>query len=178
MTNIEIITTAIAFLSLLTVMYQLWNNTRVTKADFIYSIRNDFYSKKSKFIMFFIEYDFIDFKENKEKGKNYDSYFAIDKNKVKSLSEQFKVFETFAEKSDYTIHIQDMDNYVLGYLNDIGEYYKKRIIDFDYIFNSFGYYIVRVSENQAIKDYIKWDRNVKLCINDYKLFDKIADKFK
>lgn len=185
MTYLEIITISIALLGLVAVVMQIRKSTEATKADFIYRLRDDFYSKKTKFILFFIENDFIEFRGNKEDGKDYESYFVIKKDSINLLNENFSAFIEFAKKSFYTIHIQEMDDYVLGYLNDIGEYYKNGIIDIDYIFNSFGYYLVNVSQNTAIKEYIEWDRNpnkqrdqYNLCVNDYKLFEVIADKCK
>lgn len=186
----DILTALIALSSIITIICLLWYNTKSINintealninaktmgADFIYRLRNDFYSKKNKLIMFFIENDFIDFKENKEKGKEYESYFAIKKDKVDSLPENFSVYIEFAKNSFYTIHIQEMDDFVLGYLEDIGEFYARKIFDIKYISNAFGYYIIKVFENKAMKEYIKWDRTGtdKICHNDYSLFEKLA----
>lgn len=136
------------------------------EADFIFRLRNDFYSKKNKLIMFFIENDFIEFKENNKENKKYDSYFVIKEKCVNELPIQFNEFKIFAQKSNYAIHIQDMDNYVLGYLNDIGEYWKNGTIDIDYIANSFEYPIRIVLENEVIKNYI--------INNKYSFIEKIA----
>lgn len=172
----DIIAVLIALLSLVVVFFQLRIYTKTMNADFIFRLRNDFYSKKNKFIMFFIENDFIEFKENKEKGKEYESYFEINRVKVEKLQEQFSAFKKYAKETEYAIHIQDMDNYVLGYLEDIGEFNKRKVVDFTYILISFGYSILKVYENKAIIDYIKWVRasEDKICRNDYMLFEDIA----
>ncbi len=168
---IDLIAVLIALASLVTVYFQIQINTKTVKADFIYRLKNDFYSKKSMLILFFIEKDLITFTES---NKVCESYFAIKEKEVKELPIQFKVFINFAEKSNYAIHIQEMDNFVLGYLEDIGEFYDRKIFDIKYISNAFGYYIIKVLENKAIDKYLKWDREEKYCQNDYKLFEKLA----
>lgn len=155
----EIITIAIALFGLIFLIKQINQNTKVSKADFIYRLRNDFYSKKSKFILFFIEEKIIN---NKNKD---DKYFTLDRDKIINLHIEYSDFKNFAELSNYVIHIQDMDNYVLGYLNDIGEYLKKGVIDKDYVVNSFQDPFRVIRKNKIIWDYIHQSKKYQFIEN-------------
>ena len=58
------------------------------------------------------------------------------------------------------IYIDDeIDDEVLGYFEDIGNYEKKGLLDFELIDTAFGYYIKQIWKNDEIQKYITWLRD-------------------
>lgn len=67
----------------------------------------------------------------------------------------------------------DLDDY-LGYFELLNTYVESDVIQFNWIYNQFGYYIINAYNNKEIKDYLK-----KLKLNNptstyYSGFEKLA----
>jgi hypothetical protein len=52
-----------------------------------------------------------------------------------------------------------VENSLLNHFDDLGQFYKEGVLDIDYIYNGFDYYIESIHENEQVKKYLKWLRD-------------------
>ena len=123
-----------------------------TKADFTHRFKTDFFTEQSCTLMTLFDNDLLIFDTITNKnGSNDFGYFRIDTTKTKELKIKFP---SLFVKTNYSVY--EIDNYLLNHFNDLGQFYKKGILDIDYIYNGFDYYVESIYENKQIKEFLKW----------------------
>ncbi len=124
-----------------------------------------------------IDYDLLLFREKNIISKELDTkfaYFEIDQKKLESnpiLSSCIKDPE-----ENYCAH--DIDDLLLGPLDDIGTFHKKKLMDIDIARSFFRYYIMRLCKNQQIDNYLKWHKKQPDAANAYEGLSYIYNIFK
>ena len=82
--------------------------------------------------------------------------FKLNEEKLESAPIAKKEKEKLKSKQIYVD--DEIDDEVLGYFEDIGNYEKKGLLDFELIDTAFGYYIKQIWKNSEMKNYINWLR--------------------
>jgi len=147
------------------------NNT--TNADFIHKLKNDFFTSRTRKLFIL-----VDLKAVKFITKNDDIiYFEVEEEKIKNQPERIK--KRLQSKKIYSSY--DVDDILLGPLEDIGLFLRKKIIKIEMTYPEFGYYVMRVYENEEIKKYIEYLRkeeenrdayeNLEFLYNECKKFE-------
>ncbi len=92
-------------------------------------------------------------------------FFGNKKNQkiIRSIEEKEKLLKQNGGKFDE----YDLDDY-LGYFNMMKKFVDEKLINFKFIDDSFGHYIVRAWENEEIKIYI---RGLRVESNDYRYYE-------
>jgi hypothetical protein len=128
---------------------QLSGLAQTSRADFIFRLKSEFFNPRSKPLLFLIEEDLIDFILEGETG-----YFVIkDANdeRVKSLMRYFGFTEN-------RIPTQEIDDLILGILEDVGMFQRKGVITLEDVYGVFDTYVVEINDNPAIREYMKYSR--------------------
>lgn len=134
---------------------QIRKFNKTTRAEFIHKFKTDFFSKELELVIFYIENELLEFKIEKISDKPC-PYFQIKKNEIEKISDIFNKYKKYAEDHEYTIQSDEIDNLLLGQIEDMGLIRKRKIINTEYIYETFYYYIQKIHSNSAIQDYIKW----------------------
>jgi hypothetical protein len=155
---------------------QLSKNNKTRKADFTHRLDSEFFTSDSRICVELIYLDLIKFIE--PENPNDDGYFLIDKNKVESLTKRYHLLKDFAKKRDFEISCFEIDDLLLGHFEKIGLYWNKKVVDIDFVYGIFDYYIQLTYDNNDIKNYIKWMRQDPNCVDVYEQFETIANELK
>ena len=146
----------VIFTALVTLIayWQLSNISKTTSTDFIHRLKNDFFTEPTRILMDHIIEERIKFKEFLAEGpekKALGAYFEVDNN---SLFERFpEEIKAQLAKKKYYLEVE-VDDFVLGPLEDIGLFEERRLIDTEMAYEEFSYYTIEAFENEEIKKYI------------------------
>ena len=163
---IEFLTPIIALIGVIIALFQLAKNNKNRMADFTHRLDNDFFTKETENFIILIDLELIEFIEiNKD-----DCFFKIKQQEVLNLSGRYSVVKEFSRIRNYEISTQEMDDYYLGLFEKIGLYGKTKVINIEFIYECFDYYIQLAYENNEIKKYIKWIR--EHAPEDEDIYDK------
>jgi hypothetical protein len=69
----------------------------------------------------------------------------------------------------------EVDDFLLGHFEDVGWYARRRLIDLDAAYQSFGFYVIATCEHQEIKKYLDDQRAKEYSYDD---LDWLYKKFK
>jgi hypothetical protein len=119
-----------------------------SSADFIHKLNSDFYTEGSRKVRALLE--------------NTDTKFRV--------AGKVGIFELVGRPPlEQTIFFndEDVDDLVLGPLESVAVFYFNGAIDLPTTYEIFGTYVVRLWENEAIQDYIKWSRTIPNCEDVY-----------
>lgn len=145
------ISTFLAALGTITAVYvtrrQLRGLSETSKADFLHRLKSDFFTADSEEILFLIEHNLLEFMILETKDPN-DEEMAI----FKPKKDKHKLMKS--PKHNYTT--TEVDRLILGNLEDVGIFEKKKLIDIDSVYEEFSEYIERAWSNEAIRRYVKW----------------------
>ena len=138
----------------------------VNKIKFTNEFKSDFFSSENRLLFELIEYD-IDKKDDKE----YTLFFIEDQNEqyFKMVYENIKneivrinyiksIESVFGYKKEI-FTTTEIDNLLLGHLEDIGSYMKDKLLHDNMLYDIFSYYVQTCYENKQIKKYIKSARD-------------------
>ena len=123
-----------------------------TSADFIYRLRNDFFTPEARNLFILVDLNAIKF--IKKKGENDIVYFEVDEEKLKDWPDEIK--KDLTAKKFYISY--EVDDILLGPLEDVGLYLKRKIIEIEMTYPEFGWYVKRIYENEEIKKYVEYLR--------------------
>lgn len=142
------VSTAVGALSTLILvivgLFQLRSIRKTSNADFIHRLRDDFFTDKARYFIELIDKKLIT--------------FSIKSNEPKFL----KIDEINSEPYD-EISVYEIDDFILGPLEDVATYEYEGIIKLGMIYSIFSWYIEIVWKNESIQEYIKWQRKQKNC---------------
>jgi|GEM_PF-844045 len=153
---------------------QLKKFNTTTRADFIDRFKKHFFTPSARDILSLFQYGALKFKLAKiDYGEDLPSgdfpYFEIDKN----IREQLTLF--VQAKEIYTAY--EIDDDLLGHIDDLGTFEKRRILDISIIYELFEYYITEAWENEEINKYVQWQRVGNESYRDiYDNFEYIYNK--
>ncbi|MGH7093198.1 MAG: hypothetical protein ACREFB_06665, partial [Stellaceae bacterium] len=165
--------TAIATLALIWLgIKQLQGLANTANADFVLRRADKFFQSETRVLLHLIEDNYLLFKE---KTPLRNSYFLLDEQKIKCLHEDIK--NKFLKKRVYSTY--EIDDLILGPLEDIATLEEKNRISFDLIYDFFSWYISRVWENSEIQRYVHAARKEREGGGDiYEGLEKLAKRCK
>ncbi len=178
-TNVDWTATGTMFIALGTFVLagiawtQLGKTNKISKADFAHRFKSDFFNERTRQLFLLFEYDLLLFK--KERVANARSefmYFEVDREKIDSAP--FLRDAVKGEKKLYTCH--EIDDLLLGHFEDLGLFCKKGLMEIEFIYEGFDFYIEEIHENEQIKKYIADTRKEEGGEDIYDNFDYIFDE--
>jgi hypothetical protein len=153
---------------------QLKNFNNSKKADFVHRLKTDFFTEQSSTLIVLIDNNLLKFDTISNKKDSIDfGFFSVDTLKINRIKS--KLPNLFV-KTNYSAY--DVDNYILNPLDELGQLYKRNILDIDYIYDGFGYYVESVYENVQIQKYIEWVRADENSKDTFENFDYIYNEIK
>ena len=133
---------------------QLNKISKIAQADFIHRFTESFFRLECRNLLLLFDYGLLSFKTIKVKDKEI-PYFEVDQ---KMLAEFSCIDQKTKEHLKSTYSEFDVDDCLLGYLEDIGNYRKERLINFRLADQVFGSYIEGLWEDKEVQKYIKWTK--------------------
>jgi len=140
--------------------YQLSGIKKTTNADFIKQYNNDFFVESTRNIIMLLDYNALRYHEKnvtlEDNSVSQYGYFIIDNNILNQLELSNDVLNALIEKRVYSCF--EIDDLLLGKLEDIGLFLKQGFLNKKHVFNHFAWYIGVAWENPEIQKYIKAQR--------------------
>lgn len=65
---------------------------------------------------------------------------------------------TFTGRSGIAFNARDLDRHILGPLESVGVFQKRRLLDVEFVYDFFGSSILNVMQNKEVQAYISWRR--------------------
>ncbi|NWJ52971.1 MAG: hypothetical protein HXX14_19130 [Bacteroidetes bacterium] len=155
---------------------QLRGLNKNRKGDFSHRFKKDFFCKNTRQLLFFIYSDLLIFRELQSDPDH--PYFKINKDKLDKLPDAYVDYKNVAKDMNYQIDPFKIDDYLLGHFEDMGFFVKKGILEIEYIYVSFDWYIKLTHENCSIRKYIKWLQKQANSEDVYENFQYIAEECK
>lgn len=170
-----------------TAFKQLTSIKNSENSSFINEFSKRFFSDKTRLIFQLIEID--NYNKNNSPSFSFDEnqqYFKINTSAIGDDDEKnnFKQSLLKAFGFDKTIFTtNEIDDFLLGHIEDIGGLFEKKVLDEDQIDNTFSYYILEIHNNAEIQKYVSYarrDEEERNCeIKNYKsrLYEKFDDLY-
>ena len=130
------------------------NNTN--KEVFLNNLKEQFFTPKARGLIFLIEQEALGYEVKKFKLKDSENEVELDvfhNNLLVPIKDYLKEQGATVPQDIYTTN--EVDDYLLQHLEDLGLYYKKGIINLDDADEAFGFYVTTIHDNGAIAEYIK-----------------------
>ena len=155
---------------------QLTEIQKTTKADFHYKMTRNFFTDQSRNLIMLFENNLLEFKELKIPSQNIDYvYFALNKERAKIfVNDSLNLLES--TKDVYSQY--EIDDLLLSPFDDLETYLLNKMINLEYAYSGFGWYVETIFENHEIQKYLKWMRSDKESKDEYKNVDDLYKKFK
>jgi hypothetical protein len=142
--------TAVATLLLAWIAFkQLGGLADTSRADFVFRLKSEFFNEKSRRLIFLIEEDLLEFVPEGESG-----YFLI----KGYSSEDTRARISHLGFEGPKISSQEIDDLILGILEDVGLFQRKGVIDLEDVYVIFDTYVMDCLDSQAIEEYLKFSR--------------------
>ena len=149
---------------------QLKKGNLISQADFDQRFKNDFFKEKTQQLFMLFQYDLIEFKTEDEFP-----YFEVDSAKIDANP----IFKIYLAENKYRYSAYEIDELLLGHFEDLGFFCKKGLMDIEFIYEGFSYYIEEIHKNKQIQNYIEWTRGGEDESGDeFYNFDFIFNKVK
>ena len=145
---------------------QLSGLKNTSRADFMYRMRQDFFTPETRRLVFLVQYNLLEFCRDEiphfriKDGGSSDARFA-------DLGITQHAISTF-----------DLDDLLLGQLEDLAVFKARRLTSLEDTYEFFSYYVQICSENEAIQEYIRYAREQPGGSDIYAGFLKLADDLK
>jgi hypothetical protein len=156
--------------AVLVARHELGRTAATTHADFAKRFVDSFFTPETRGLFTLLMNSALEFKIltiKDEHGKQIDELPFLEIRKA--IAGQLKgVVDISPERSGYSAF--EIDDLLLGPLDDIGWYENRGLIDMETIREMFGYYIYECYENQEIQKYLKEDCNE----DKYENFKRLA----
>ena len=117
----------------------------INSADFIYRLKNDFFTEETRNLITLIDLDAIRFVNN-----NGIVYFEVIEKKLKDFPEE--IIRLLTQKKFYSPY--EIDDLLLGHFEDIGLFVQKGVVDIEMAYKEFDWYVKTTYENDEIQKYI------------------------
>ncbi len=144
---------------------QLGLLVKSSKSDLLFRIRTDFFSKKEALYFMLIDQGLLTYHNEAI------SYFKIDRQKLDKYNMKI-------ENDILTAY--ELDNYLLGQIEEIGYFERNAIITFQDVYQLFSVHIEACGNNKEIQKYIKGEqlRDSELYVNFAYIYEKCTKETK
>jgi hypothetical protein len=150
--NMWAFVTAGATVALAIIAYwQINGLNKTAREEFLHKLKEGFFTKDARDLITLIENDSLVFAEE-TKLKD----FAIFKINISDTLKEYFKYSIDVDRQYYTT--QEIDDFLLGHLEDAGLLLKNNVIGIKDAEQQFEYYVTLVYENKEIKRYIDWAR--------------------
>ena len=130
---------------------QLGKTNKISKADFAHRYKSDFFSEKTRQLFMLFEYDLMVFKRESVSNTDHEfPYFEVDRTQFDANP----IFSIALAEIKYRYSAYEIDDLLLGHFEDLGLFCKKSLMDIEFIYEGFGYYIEEMHKNEQIQNYI------------------------
>ncbi|HEY4287850.1 MAG TPA: hypothetical protein VGN00_12180 [Puia sp.] len=164
--NLFALITALTTIILLVFTYSQIRDVKETNsADFALKLKSEIFSKENLTLISLLDDSLVKFVP----FRNYDGYFELDTQKIKSLPSL-----AIKKPTRYYTLVQ-VDQLLMAFEN-LSFYEKKDQIDIDYIYEQFAYYITAVWKNGYIQQYIDMTRGQPSLRRAYINFEELNAK--
>jgi hypothetical protein len=134
---------------------QLSSILETTSADFITRLKNDFFQEQTRTLITLVANEWIEFIEDYDCGKKAEiPFFQVCGVRSTHLPNEIK--DRLAKQTAYTAF--EMDDLLLGPLEDVATLWERRIIDIGLVDTMFGWYVAVIWENCEVQKYIRNQR--------------------
>jgi hypothetical protein len=136
---------------------QLGGLSKTAKADFNKKFNDDFFNDTTRKIVMLFDYDALRFMNVEIKYGEYKTtksfpYFLINEDVINQLKISPEELKLLHDKKLFTGF--EIDDFLLGYFEDIGLFEKKKLIDISDVYNDFDWYLNIIWNNEEIKKYV------------------------
>jgi len=128
---------------------QLGGLADTSRADFIFRLKSEFFNDKSRRLIFLIEEDLLEFVPEGESG-----YFIIKDYSSEKVRERISHLGFDGPR----ISSQEIDDLILGILEDVGMFERKGVIKLEDVYIIFDTYVMDCMDSPAINEYLKFSR--------------------
>ena len=141
---------------------QLGKLNETSSANFIHKLDNDFFTSKTRKLVTLVDYEALEFKDpNSDKSQSADEieslpYFEVNQDKLDKTNLPEELIKNLSRKKYYSTC--EVDDLLLGLLENIGMLEQRGVINFQMVYDVFGYYLELIWENPHITDYIMYCR--------------------
>lgn len=142
---------------------QLSSIRKTTKADYLKRLNDSFFTEETRNLLVLLFNSAIEFSVLPIKGKESASpidrlpYFKIDEFVFKQLKDNGLISLPKWRKGYNAFEVDDL---LLGPLDDVGRYEKNGLLDVRSAYDTFGYYVCElVGDNEAVKAFLKHEDN-------------------
>jgi hypothetical protein len=155
---------------LLVAWKQLSALVRSSRADFVFRLKSEFFSEETRRLIHLIENDLIGFVK-----KSDDTYYFVIKDFASDeVQEKLKHMGFKGE----IITSQEIDDLILGILEDVGMFQRNGRLELEDVYCIFSTYVKMCSENDAIREYLKFSRKGRGNKDVWVEFRLLADRLK
>jgi len=148
--NLWAFITALATIVLACIAYvQIKDLNNTARQEFLHKLKEGFFTKETRDLITLIESKSLVFIKDKE-IKN----FGIFKVNVSEALKKYLKFSIDINREYYTT--QEIDDFLLGHLEDAGLLLRKEFINKDDAYQQFEYYVSLVFKDKEIESYIGW----------------------
>ncbi len=141
---------------------QLGGISKTAKADFILRFTEQFFGEETRDIIMLFDYGalkfqnaYVEYSENIE--PKLFPYFVIDEGIVSQLKINPEKQQKILKRKYYSPF--EIDDFLIGYFEDLGSYERKALIDIEGIYDGFSWYIGIIWKNEEIQKFIKSQKN-------------------
>jgi len=155
--------------------FQLKRTNKISSAEFIHKLKNDFFCDKNRVLMFLVDNDCLRYEDKDGLDNSYFTYNFDDLEE--KLKEDFEknLSIIFGYKKE-VFSCMEIDDLLLGHFEDLGIFEQQGIISINMAYEEFDYYLETAWGNCAIRKYIKLQRGDGDDI--YDKFEYIYEKCK
>jgi hypothetical protein len=157
-------TTALIFVA----WSQLHNLAEVSRGDFIYRLKKDFFTEESRGLLFLLEYHLLEF------VKEPTAHFVVEKERradYEARAQELKI-------NYHTLSTYVIDDLLLGPLEDVGLLLETKLIGKKEAYEEFYTYVKACAEDEAVMAYIAWAKSEAGDEDVYDHFDTLRMKLK
>ena len=156
--------TAVSAIATLLILWLAWVQLRAmnktSKASFANDFTKDFFNPKTRLLTMLFNYELLKFRtqetgKHKESNKEY-AYFELDR---ETLSKAIKIDDEDKKELKNIYSAFEIDDALLGFFEDIGNYVEKELLDDKMVYDSFDWYIGEIGSNEEVIKYINWQRS-------------------
>jgi len=124
------------------------------KADFAHRMKKDFFNESQRNILFLFNNDLLEFKLFTNSDSSvYFPYFSLNKERVKYFqNDSIKLLPNV--KDSYTTY--EIEDLILNHFEDLNLYRKNGLIDDEYLYNGYTWYVESMYENKQIVKLLEW----------------------
>lgn len=174
--------TAVGALAAVAVCFIAWielsKSRKISEAGFVQDFKKDFYTARTRELLMLFEYNQIQFIESN-----------IQESKKFGLPQSMCLFQVttpnYKRKDEippyFLSHVNlfsefEIDDFLLGHFEDLGLFYIQELMSMELIYQVFMPHLKHIWENEAIKNYVKYQRKTYTNMQVYSNYELIYKK--